>query len=182
MLIGIGIFVSAVSGIPDSYVVLFSGDDPLKLEMTTMTQAALESLVVENEYNDAIFNLLTNLLLIKASIIILIIGGVLHFNEQRKPKQLEEKKKVSITWQIIGSLIPGFDLWVMNRIGKIKHGAIVFSIQYALFMTLFIADIEDNLAMGISLLVTVGYAYAVYMWSKKWNNQFEKQSKENEIQ
>ena len=42
-------------------------------------------------------------------------------------------------------------------------------------------NVEDNLEIGISLLISIGYAYVVYSWSKKWNNQFPENSKRAKI-
>jgi len=113
--------------------------------------------------------------------LLMFIGVPKFINEKQKTETLEPKR-VSLIWQIIGSVFPGFDLLVMYRIKKLRRGIPVFVIQYAIFILVYTTGLSLFLADRIQILTGIGYAIIVLFWSRKWNKQFEKQSKNNGIQ
>lgn len=74
---------------------------------------------------------------------------------------------------MIGSAIPGFDLFVMYRIQKLRLGIIVFASQFVIWSISLHSGVTTGIDSIIGLLVGVGYAIVVYVWSKKWNEQFK---------
>jgi len=105
-------------------------------------------------------------------ILLLLIGGAKFVNEKRKPQNIEEQKPVSLIWQVIGSAFPGFDLLVMYRIKKLRYGSIGYASQFVIATITYISDLSVDVNTIIGLLVGIGYAVVVYVWSKKWNKQF----------
>jgi hypothetical protein len=117
----------------------------------------------------------------------LILGGLLmglgslkFFLEKQQDSKFDFKK-VSLFWQVVGSAIPGFDLFVMYRIQKLRLGSIVYASQIAVWTISLHSGISDAVDTNIALLVGIGYVIIVYIWSKKWNEQFNESLKnENE--
>jgi len=81
-----------------------------------------------------------------------------------------ERKKVSVFWQIVCSYIPGFDLWAVYRIKKLKYGIMWWVISFAGgYAALYgiIPEIGDPIL--ISLLSALIYVAFVFKWSRDWN-------------
>jgi len=113
--------------------------------------------------------------------LLMFIGGPKFINEKQKNSEKLEAKPVSLVWQVIGSAFPGFDLLVMYRIKKLRLGSIVFASQFAIWGTFSLSDISADTDTIIGLLVGIGYSVVVYVWSKKWNEQFSENSVNEEL-
>jgi len=105
-----------------------------------------------------------------------------------------KKEPVSINLQSIFMIIPILDLYSAYRVEKLRK-YLLFIISYAivvvtLLLILFPIDDEPSLSesnfggdvigLGIELIAIGISIILIRKWSKKWNQQFENQSKENE--
>ena len=128
--------------------------------------------IISDEYLDflSIYNI--SLFLLFVGVFLMIIGGPKFITEQQKKSENIVFKKVNLFWQVIGSTVPGFDLFVMYRIKKLRLGIIVFSIQCALWVGLDFSGISNTFLDIDTIFVAIGYAVIVYIWSRRWNKQF----------
>lgn len=69
----------------------------------------------------------------------------------------------------------------MYRIKKLRLGSIVFASQFVIWGTSDLLDVSADTDTNIGLLVGIGYSIVVYIWSKKWNEQFSKNSVNEEL-
>ena len=84
-----------------------------------------------------------------------------------------EKKKVSVFWQIVCCFIPGFDLWAVYRIKKLRFGVIWWAISYVSgFAELYGLVPEIGNPILVSLLSALIYVGFVFKWSRDWNKMF----------
>lgn len=130
--------------------------------------------IISDEYPEFLSNYNIFLAFLLFGVFLMFIGGPKFYNEQRKETETFVFKKVNLFWQVIGSLIPGFDLFVMYRIKKLRLGVMVFSIQYVIYV-LTLTIIPIFYAERIDILTTLGYAIIVFMWSRQWNKQLLKE-------
>lgn len=113
--------------------------------------------------------------------IVVFFGGPKFLYEKQKKSEKLEPKPVSLIWQVIGSLFPGFDLLVMYRIGKLRLGSIVYAFQFAILLGLDFSGISHISSDADMFIVAIGYAIIVFIWSKRWNKQFLEDSKMEEL-
>ena len=105
-------------------------------------------------------------------ILLLIIGGVKVLSNKRKSQEIiVEEKQVNLVWQVIGSLFPGFDLWVMYRIKKLRLASIVYSITIVSQVLYMLGMPEGN--FNDWYFFTIGYAVIVFIWSRQWNKHLD---------
>ena len=184
ILIGTGIFIFYVNMVLITYSAVVFTDDPTILNQIWNIRHSGFSLDVISENSDGLTMMLMILLGFTGmtfGFLLLFIGGIKLVNEKRKSQEnIPEQKRVSIVWQVIGSMIPGFDLWVLYRIKKLRLGSIVYALQYAFgFVLVFSDGVYENPENGI--LITIGYAAVVFIWSRKWNEQFLENNIDEEI-
>jgi len=93
-----------------------------------------------------------------------------------------ERKKVSVFWQIVCSYIPGFDLWAVYRIKKLKYGIMWWVISFAGgYAALYGIIPEIGNPILVSLLSALIYVAFVFKWSRDWNKMLsEKQMPEED--
>lgn len=174
VLVGTGIFVmSLYTALIAYHSIAFSGDYSLAYQIMSLSQnAGLENIEKNIDGLTAIVELVLGIAGMGLGILLLLIGGAKLVNEKRKPQNIEEQKPVSLIWQVIGSAFPGFDLLVMYRIKKLRYGSIVYASQFVIATITYLSDLSVDVNTIIGLLVGIGYAVVVYIWSKKWNEQF----------
>ena len=136
----------------------------------------LYSLTVNPEYPLYDFDLISDydiqLIGIVFGGVLMGLGGLKFILEKQQISEDSELKKVSLFWQVVGSAIPGFDLFVMYRIQKLRLGSLVFASQFVIFTVSLHSGVSSEIDTNIGLLVGIGYAIVVYIWSKRWNEQF----------
>jgi len=114
------------------------------------------------------------------------------------------KGPVSVNLQSIFMFIPIVDLWAAYRIQKLRKfllviicfAVVVIPLDIMLFPNDFWGDSSSNILefsygdlyarngfdLAVQLIVIGIQIILIRKWSKKWNEQFEKQSKVNDIQ
>jgi len=163
-------FIAAEKGyedFPTFYEMFKAGTDARTVE-------GLES--VDMEALGGIFMLILGIFGAAIGVIVIFAGGLVMLYEKLRKHDLfsVKKKTVSPVWQIICVFIPGFDLWAVYRIKKLRYGLAVWGISY---ITTF-AEIYEiipviSIPYGFTVLLTLVYAYFVYRWSKDWNNKIK---------
>jgi len=184
LIVGTSIFIISIFGLLIASSTLLSTDDySQSFSMPHLSEDT--NLKTFEEYLDGKVNELSFLesqIGIGIGILLIMIGGIKFVNEKdREQKCLVEKKPVSLVWQVIGSAFPGFDLFVMYRIKKLRLGSLVYASQFVIWGASYLSDVSAVTDTNIGLLVGIGYAVVVYVWSKKWNKQFPENSVNEEL-
>ena len=179
ILIGAGIFVSWLYLFGIVYVGLNEEVEGFPTEGET--RYLVNNLSIENirEHHDAAVALVLfflSLLGIGVGLVVLSSGGIILLYERlRNIKSFVVKKKpVSVTWQVICSFFPGFHLWALYRIKKLRIGIIIDVLGYSSgLLSIYSVLPETNLPSAIFLLESFVFALFVYIWSRDWNKSLQ---------
>ena len=179
LLIGTGIFVSWLYMF--GYVVIGINEGLEGFPTITEINYLLDNISIENakEHNNAFTTFLMFVLgLFGAGVgsLVLFSGGMLLLYERIKAiKSYSIKRKpVSLVWQVVCSFLPGFDLWALYRIKKLRIGSIVYAIPYAgSLLSIYAITPEIDLLIPISFGVGLLFTIFVYLWSRDWNNKLK---------
>ena len=106
----------------------------------------------------------TGFLILFSGAILLLIQKLRHVSNSI------EQKPVSVKWQIMCSFLPGFDLWALYRIQKLRIGGAVIAIMYISSLLSFYSISPPfetfGFIQGIEGLIL---AFFFYLWSRDWN-------------
>ena len=92
------------------------------------------------------------------------------------------KGKVSLPWQIVGTILPPTGIYAFTRIKKGKYGIIIYVVTYCLGILHELTKAENvdifQLLTAFSLLLSAVIIPIYFMakWSKEWNNSIDKQN------
>ncbi|QLH05197.1 hypothetical protein C5F49_07575 [Nitrosopumilus oxyclinae] len=102
-------------------------------------------------------------------------GTVSYFSVPNRP--------VDITRQTIFAFIPGLDLYASYKVKKLTiYILVIFGIAIpAMILVSFLPDSQYNYLLVESIVLPVAI-YLIRKWSKKWNDDFMKQSRSSAIQ
>jgi len=132
----------------------------------------IQILTLETEGVTALISLLVYFSGIGLGVLLLFIGGMkLVYEKIKSQKNIVEQKRVSLSWQIVGSMFPGFDLLVLYRIKKLRIGSMVYSLLYVLPLVIYFTGLYSMSGIDC-LLIGFGYVVLVLIWSRQWNEQF----------
>ncbi len=183
ILIGTGIFIAyAYLALSVYAIVVFTEDDTALRQIWNISSPLTIDNLSENVVGfTSLMLVLLGFVGMGLGILLLLIGGAKFVNEKRKSQEITiEQKRVSIIWQVVGSFFPGFDLWVLYRIKKLRNGSIAYASQFAIWLGL--DFLELNLVTPVDgFLVSIGYAVVVFIFSRQWNKQFSENIVTNEL-
>jgi len=179
LLFGTGIFVSwlyilvyAIIGIIDNtegFATIYEIDSLLKDFTAENVKENNETITTLLLYGLGAYGVIVGIL-------ILLLGGIfLLYEKIRRINSYEIKiKPVSLFWQVVCSTLPGFDLWALYRIKKLRIGSIVYAIQYvSVLFTIYSGMSQIDLPSIISIGLGVIFSVVVYLWSRNWNNELK---------
>ena len=179
LLIGTGIFVTWLYIFGHFVIGINEGLEgfPTITEMYSLVNnMSIENLTENTNAFIALFMIVLGIFGAGVGALVLFSGGILLLYERIKGiKSYSIKRKpVSLVWQVVCSLLPGFDLWALYRIKKLRIGSIVYVIPYAgSLLSIYAIIPEIDLSIPISFGVGLLFTIFVYLWSRNWNNKLK---------